>query len=177
VLSGNVLQVTEGGVVDDLQLDPSVNYSALFSAGNSLVLLYGSNGGTDVTIGQVQTVSSGSVVSGATLSSGTIGEVFGSVVSTTIAPGGLGVVFSGGTASATTISGADAFVCGTDTSATLVSGGKLRVLSGGTGSGDTVGSGGTEIVFSGGVVSRTTVNEAGALTLVGARPTTRSSAA
>jgi autotransporter passenger strand-loop-strand repeat protein len=103
VLAGNVLQITEGAVIDDLQLDPSVNYSALFSAGDSLVLLYGANGGTVVTIGQVQTVSSGSVISGGTLSSGIIGEVFGTVVSTTIVPGGLGVVFSGGTASATFI--------------------------------------------------------------------------
>jgi fibronectin-binding autotransporter adhesin len=166
VLSGNVLQVVEGSATDDLQLDPSVNYSALFSAGDSLVLLP-HGGGTLVTIGQVVTVSSGSGISGTTISSGIIEEIFGSAVSTTVAAGGIAVVFSGGTASATALNGAYEFLYGTDTKATVVSGATLRVESGATASTDTIGNGGVEIVFSGAAASGATVAEGGALNLRG----------
>jgi autotransporter passenger strand-loop-strand repeat protein len=167
VLAGNVLQVKEGAVTDDLQLDPSVNYSALFAAGNSLVLLPHSGGDTLVTIGQVVTVSSGTGITGSTISSGIIEEIFGSAVSTTVVSGGTQVVFAGGTASATVLSGADEFVYGTDTSTTLVSGATLWVETGATASGDTVGNGGSEQVYSGAVVSSATVNEGGLLNLLG----------
>jgi autotransporter passenger strand-loop-strand repeat protein len=166
VLSGNVLQVIEGSATDKLQLDPSVDYSSLFSAGDSLVLLP-RGGGTLVTIGQVVTVTSGGGISGTTISSGIIEEIFGSAVSTTVAAGGIAVVFSGGTASATALNGADEFLYGTDTSATLVSGATLRVETGATASGDTLGNGGFEVVFSGGVTSGATVNEGGSLNVRG----------
>jgi hypothetical protein len=65
VLAGNVFQVIEGCATDDLKLDSSVNYSALFSAGNSLVPVFSSNCRT--TIGKVATIDSGVGISSTTI--------------------------------------------------------------------------------------------------------------
>jgi autotransporter passenger strand-loop-strand repeat protein len=131
VLAGNVLQVVEGAVTDDLQLDPSQNY-----AGQTFVLLPHGLGNTLVGIGQVVTVSSGGSVSGATISSGIIEEVSGTLISASVASGGTIVVFAGGTASGATLQNAGAEILyGTDSSTTVNSGGEMRVESGGIASG------------------------------------------
>jgi autotransporter passenger strand-loop-strand repeat protein len=103
VLAGNVLHVVEGAVTDDLQLDPLQNY-----AGQTFVLLPHGLGDTLVGIGQVATVSSGGSISGTTISSGIIEEVFGTAISATVASGGTIVVFAGGTTSGTTLQNAGA---------------------------------------------------------------------
>ena len=118
-----MLQVVEGSATDDLQLDPSVDYSSLFAAGNSLVVLP-HFGGTLVTISEVETVASGGGISGTTVGSGIIEEISGSAVSTTVVPGG---TVSG----SPSISALEVLVGGTASDTTLMNTAKLRVRGGG----------------------------------------------
>src|SRR5262249_8767717 len=133
----------EGGITDSLQLDPSLNYSG------SLHLVQDQFGGTQVAIGQIATVSSGTSVSNTTVSSGDFEDVFGGAVSMTVVSGGAQTVFSGGIASATLVSGGAERVYGSDTGAIVSSGGRLGVFSGGTATGATIGVGGLLNVWSG----------------------------
>jgi len=168
VLRGNFLQVVEGAVTDDLELDPSQNY-----ASQTFVLLPHGTGGTLVGIGQVATVASGSKISGTTISSGIIEEIFGSATNETVASGGTAVVFSGGAARGTTLlSGGAEFLYGSDANTTISSGGELRVEAGGTASATIIDSGGRELVISGGTVSRATVNDGGRMTVDAGATTT-----
>jgi autotransporter passenger strand-loop-strand repeat protein len=173
-VSGSTLEVTEGGTTDDLQLDPSQSYAA-----ESFEVLSDDLGGTLIGVGQIATVSSGSGISNATLTSGNFENVFGSAASSTVSAGGTQVVFAGGTASGTTLNGGLEIVFGSDSAAKVNSAGLIWLDSGGIASGATVNAsghlnissggiaigatlrGGTELVSSGGLADGTIVSSGG----------------
>lgn len=133
-----MLQVTEGGVTSSLQLAAG-NYSGL-----SFELIPDGTNATEVAVGQIATVSSGGVVTGATVSSGLFENVSGSANGDTVVAGGVQLIFSGAQASGTVLSGGSERVWGTDTDTGAIVGasGRVGVYSGGTASGTQVNGGG-----------------------------------
>jgi autotransporter passenger strand-loop-strand repeat protein len=137
--SGNVLDIVEGGSTYVLNLDPSQNLS-----GTQFVLSSDGVSGTDITLanivsvtsGQTLTISSGQASAGVFVLSGGSLDVLsgGTAVGTTVNSGGTETVLSGGTASNTTVS----------------SGGSLLVSSGGLADPTTIYSGGSETIRKGG---------------------------
>ena len=152
VLAGNVLQISNGGTLYDLQLDPSQSY-----AGASFEVLSDGGGGTLIGLGSISTVHAGSSVANVTVAPGTFENVSGNASGTTTTNGGTQVVFSGGTASRTVLNGGLEIVFGSDTGATINAGGLVWVDSGGTASGATVNASGDLTVSSGGTATGTTV--------------------
>jgi autotransporter passenger strand-loop-strand repeat protein len=153
VTGSNMLQVTEGGKTDSLQLDPSQTY-----AGLQFEQLSDDVGGTLVGVGQVATVSGGSSIFGKTVTSGVFENILGSASSSTVSAGGVQVVLSGGVASGTVLDGGQEILFRADANVTVNSGGVVWVDSGGSISGVSVNASGNIIISSGGVVSGMTLN-------------------
>ena len=103
-------------------------------------------------------VSSGVIVTNATVNSGGIMNISGgTATSTTVSGGGL-MNISGGTVTSTTVSGGRMNISGgTATATTINSGGSMRIFSGGTATETTVNNGGV-MDISGGTATATTVN-------------------
>jgi autotransporter passenger strand-loop-strand repeat protein len=115
-------------------------------SGLSFELIPDGTNATEVAVGQIATVSSGGVVTGATVSSGLFENVSGSANGDTVVAGGVQLIFSGAQASGTVLSGGSERVWGTDTDtdtgAIVGASGRVGVYSGGTASGTQVNGGG-----------------------------------
>jgi autotransporter passenger strand-loop-strand repeat protein len=128
--SSNVLEVVEGGSTYVLNLDPAQNFS-----GTQFVLTSDGSGGTDVTVhnlvsvtsGTISTIPSGQTVNNVVVLSGGNLEVLsgGTSKDTTVSSGGMLVVSSGGLADPTTIylGGSETVLFGGTDLGTLISGG------------------------------------------------------
>jgi autotransporter passenger strand-loop-strand repeat protein len=169
LLAGNVLRVVESGQNHDLTLNPAQNFAfASFSVASDGV------SGTDVSVliavssGQVDNISSGQIVDGASVLSG--GTEFvssgGTTIATTVSSGGKLIVLSGGLADPTMVygGGVETVSAGGIDDGAILSGGEQDVY--GTASGTVVNSGGMQVVGSGGTASATTINSGGTATVL-----------
>ncbi len=150
-----MLQVIDNATAYNLQLDPAQSFA-------NVTFRVSGDGSAGTAIVPVQhvIVSSGQVVSGATVASANVQDVYGTAINANVQNGGEQDVYSGGTGSGTLISsgGVQAvFAGGTASAATVSSGGVQYVSSSGIALAATIASGGYQSVASGGFASNTLV--------------------